>query len=128
MHLFEGIPQLLRVMRQPVARAHCIGDEETREAEDRIFKRSFSSPWHPERGSTRRPMRLNLTLKAAQICWALTAQPKSVFAGAVYGLPLVAKLHASDPQTLRHEHSTGLFCVRAWLAALHREQLSVVPP
>ena len=38
-------------------------------------------------------LRLHLSLKAAQICCALTAQPESVFADAVYGLPLATGPH-----------------------------------
>ncbi len=36
----------------------------------------------------------------AEIRWALTAQPKSVFPGAVYGLPLVGWPLPSVPQPL----------------------------
>lgn len=60
----------------------------------------FPSPWHPEHGSTRRSMRLNLSLDEGGDPLGVDSAAESVFSGAIYGSPLVAKLHASDSQTI----------------------------
>ena len=69
------------------------------------FSHPFSFPTAPRtrqrRGGTQRSRCLNLSLDSgwmqAAICWAWTVQPKCVFPGAVYGLPLVARPFPSVP-------------------------------